>query len=123
MEMRTQELNRVKIMEKSLETSCKRIIKVLDKKIEHLEKSLSEYVDEKSEWSEKRELLISTPGVGNTLVYTILADLPEIGTLNNKEISALVGVAPMNRDSSSWRGKRKIQDGRATSERRSIWQP
>jgi len=114
MEMRTQELNRVKIMGKSLEASCKRIIKVLDKEVERLEKSLSEYVDEQSEWSEKRELLISTPGVGKTLVYTLLADLPEIGTLNNKEIGALVGVAPMNRDSGSMRGKRKIKGGRAT---------
>jgi transposase len=114
LEMRTQELNRVKIMGKGLEASCKRIIKVLDKEVERLEKSLSEYVDEQSEWSEKRELLISTPGVGNTLVYTLLADLPEIGTLNNKEIGALVGVAPMNRDSGSLRGKRKIKGGRAS---------
>lgn len=114
MEMRTQELNRLKIMGKSLEASCKRIIKVLDKEIERMEKSLNEYVDEESEWSEKRELLISTPGVGNTLVYTLLADLPEIGTLNNKEIGALVGVAPMNRDSGSLRGKRKIKGGRAS---------
>jgi len=114
MEMRTQELNRLKIMGKSLEASCKRIIKVLDKEVERLEKSLSEYVDEQSEWSEKRELLISTPGVGKTLVYTLLADLPEIGTLSNKEIGALVGVAPMNRDSGSMRGKRKIKGGRAS---------
>jgi transposase len=114
MEMRTQELNRLKIMGKSLEVSCKRIIKVLDKEIERLEKSLSDYVGEQSEWSEKRELLISTPGVGNTLVYTLLADLPEIGTLNNKEIGALVGVAPMNRDSGSLRGKRKVKGGRAS---------
>jgi len=114
MEMRTQELNRVKIMGKALDASCKRIIKVLDKEIDRLEKSLNNYVDEQSEWSEKRELLISTPGVGNTLVYTLLADLPEIGTLNNKEIGALVGVAPMNRDSGSLRGKRKIKGGRAS---------
>ena len=114
MEIRTQELNRLKIMGKSLEASCKRIIKVLDKEIERLEKSLSQYVDEQSEWSEKRDLLISTPGVGTTLVYTLLADLPEIGTLNNKEIGALVGVAPMNRDSGSMRGKRKIKGGRAS---------
>jgi len=114
MEMRTQELNRLKIMGKSLEASCKRIIKVLDKEVERLEKSLNDYVDEQSEWSEKRELLISTPGVGNTLIYTLLADLPEIGTLNNKEIGALVGVAPMNRDSGSLRGKRKIKGGRAS---------
>jgi transposase len=114
MEMRTQELNRIKIMGKSLEASCQRIIKTLDKEIERLEKALSTYVDEQEEWSEKRELLITTPGVGNTLIYTLLADLPEIGTLSNKQIGALVGVAPMNRDSGSLRGKRKIKGGRAT---------
>ena len=113
-EIRTQELNRLKIMGKRLEASCKRIIKTLDKEIERLEKSLNDYVSEQSEWSEKRELLITTPGVGNTLIYTLLADLPEIGTLNNKEIGKLVGVAPMNRDSGSLRGKRKIQGGRAS---------
>jgi transposase len=47
-------------------------------------------------------------------VYTLLADLPEIGTLNNKQVGALVGVAPMNRDSGSLRGKRKVQGGRAS---------
>jgi transposase len=114
MEIRTQELNRLHIMGKHLESSCKRVIKTLDKEIDRIEKSLNEYVNEESEWSEKRDLLISTPGVGNTLVFTLLADLPEIGTLNNKEIGALVGVAPMNRDSGSMRGKRKIQGGRAT---------
>jgi transposase len=113
-EMRTQELNRLKIMGTSLERSCKQIIKALDKEINRIEKSLSRYVDDQTEWSEKRDLLISTPGVGNTLVYTLLADLPEIGTLNNKEIGALVGVAPMNRDSGSLRGKRKIKGGRAS---------
>ena len=114
MEMRTQELNRQTIMGKSLESSCKRIIKVLDKEIDRLEKSLSNHIDEQTEWSEKRDLLITTPGVGNTLVYTLLADLPEIGTLNNREIGALVGVAPMNRDSGSLRGERKINGGRAS---------
>ncbi len=113
-EIRTQELNRLQIMGKRLEASCKRIIKVIDKEIDRIETLLTEHIDEETEWSQKRELLISTPGVGNTLVFTLLADLPEIGTLNNKEISALVGVAPMNRDSGAMRGKRKVQGGRAT---------
>jgi transposase len=113
-EMRTQEMNRLKIMGKRLEASCKRIIKALDSEVNRLEKSLNTHIDEQSEWAEKRELLITTPGVGNTLVYTLLADLPEIGTLNNKQVGALVGVAPMNRDSGSLRGKRKVQGGRAS---------
>jgi transposase len=63
--------------------------------------------------TEKQTILKSAPGVGDALIYTILADLPELGTLNNREISSLVGVAPMNRDSGRLRGKRRIQGGRA----------
>ncbi len=62
---------------------------------------------------QKKEVLLTVPGVGNTLVYTILADLPEIASLNNKEIASLVGVAPMNRDSGKFRGKRRIKGGRS----------
>jgi transposase len=57
-------------------------------------------------------LLLSAPGVGPALVYTLLADLPELGTLSNKQVAALVGVAPYNRDSGSFRGKRRIKGGR-----------
>jgi transposase len=63
---------------------------------------------------ELNRILDSAPGVGDTQIYTLLADLPEIGTLNNREISALVGVAPMNRDSGKLRGKRRIKGGRAS---------
>ena len=113
MNMRTKELNRIKIMGKAFEVSCKRMIRMFDKEIERMEIQLNKHVVEQEEWSEKKEILLTAPGVGNTLVYTILADLPEIGTLNNKEISALVGVAPMNRDSGKMRGKRRIKGGRS----------
>ncbi|MFL0811643.1 MAG: IS110 family transposase [Agarilytica sp.] len=113
MQMRTQELNRIKIMGKQLEISCKRMIKMFNKEIERVETKLQTHVDQQAEWSEKQTLLASTPGVGNTLIYSILADLPEIGTLNHAQISKLVGVAPLNRDSGKMRGKRRIQGGRA----------
>ena len=113
MNMRTKELNRIKIMGEAFEVSCKRIIRTFDKEIERMENQLNKHVVEQEEWSEKKEILLTAPGVGNTLVYTILADLPEIGTLNNKEIAALVGVAPMNRDSGKMRGKRRIKGGRS----------
>lgn len=113
MNMRTKELNRIKIMGKAFEISCNRMIKMFNKEIERMEIQLNKHVVEQEEWSEKKEVLLTAPGVGNTLVYTILADLPEIGTLNNKEISALVGVAPMNRDSGKLRGKRRIKGGRS----------
>jgi transposase len=65
-------------------------------------------------WREHDEILQSTPGVGPVLSRTLLSHLPELGTLNRKEIAALVGVAPFNRDSGQWRGRRTIWGGRAT---------
>lgn len=114
MEMRTQELNRHKIMGKALESSCDRAIAFFDKEVARMEAKLQKYVAEQSEWSEKQAILLTAPGVGPTLVYTLLADLPEIGTLSNKQAAALVGVAPINRDSGRLRGKRRIQGGRAS---------
>jgi transposase len=114
MNLRTQELNRTKIMGKSLEVSCNRIIRCLDAEIKRMEKKLAKHVEEQADWTEKQLVLKSAPGVGDTLVYTLLADLPELGSLNNKEIASLVGVAPINRDSGRLRGKRRIQGGRAS---------
>jgi transposase len=113
MEMRTQELNRVKIMGKRIERSCLRMIKVFDTEIARIEKQLNKKVEEQSEWAERKAILMSAPGVGDTLAYTLLADMPELGMMNNKQAAALVGVAPINRDSGRFRGKRRIQGGRA----------
>ncbi len=74
--------------------------------IKHMEVRLARHVEQQTEWTEKQTLLKSAPGVGDTLIYTLLADLPELRTLNNREITALVGVAPFNRDSGKMRGKR-----------------
>lgn len=114
MSLRTQEMNRLGIMGKAFEPSCRRLIKCFDLEVARIEKKLSKHIEEQADWAEKQTLLKSAPGVGDTLVYTILADLPEIGTLTNKEIGALVGVAPINRDSGKLRGKRRIQGGRAS---------
>ena len=111
--LRTQEKNRQKIMGKALAVSCKRIIRCLDSEIQRIEKRLAKHVEQQAEWTEKQTILKSAPGVGDALIYTLLADLPELGALNNREISSLVGVAPINRDSGRLRGKRRIQGGRA----------
>lgn len=113
MGLRTQELNRIKIMGKAFEVSCRRIIRTLDAEIVRMEKRLATHVQDQAEWTDKQFLLKTAPGVGDTLIYTLLADLPELGTLSNKEIAALVGVAPINRDSGKLRGKRRIRGGRA----------
>ena len=112
--LRTQELNRLKIMGEVLEASIKRIIRAFDAEIIRIEKRLSKHVEDQAQWAEKQSILKSAPGVGDTLVYTLLGDLPELGTLNNREIGKLVGVAPINRDSGKLRGKRRIQGGRAS---------
>jgi transposase len=110
--MRTKELNRVKIMGKALEVFCMRIIRTLDLEIARMEKLLDRLIENESEWAEKKALLKTAPGIGDTMVYTLLADLPELGTMTNKQAAALVGVAPMNRDSGKMKGKRRIQGGR-----------
>jgi transposase len=110
--LRTQETNRRYIMGSALETSCKRIIHHINAEIDRIESRLAKQVEKHGEWTAKQTLLKTTPGVGNTLVYTLLADLPELGSLTHKQIGALVGVAPMNRDSGKFKGKRRVQGGR-----------
>lgn len=113
-EMRTKEYNREKIMGTKVQRSCNRIIKLLNQEIEWTEKNLAKAVEQQEEWSQRREILLSMPGVGDTLVFTLLADLPELGELSNKQIAALTGLAPMNRDSGNLKGKRRIKGGRHT---------
>ena len=112
MNVRTIELNRKQVMGKALEASCNRVLKVLDQEVARLEKQLDQAIAEQAEWAEKKELLKTVPGIGDTMVYTLLADLPELGSMNNKQAAALVGVAPLNRDSGKLRGKRRIKGGR-----------
>lgn len=114
MEMRTMELNRQKQFAAGPASSCKRVITMLEKEVSLVEKALDRAIEEVAEWKERKALLTSVPGVGNTLVYTLLSDMPELGELNHKQIAALTGVAPFNRDSGSLRGKRRIHGGRAS---------
>lgn len=112
MQMRTQELNRLPLMSKALAKSCQRIIRTLEKEVAGIEATLDKRIAQQSDWAEKKALLKTAPGIGDTMVYTLLADLPELGSLRNKEVAALVGVAPFNRDSGRMRGKRRIRGGR-----------
>jgi transposase len=113
MGIRTQELNRIKIMGEAFEASCRRVIACCDEEVADLEQQLEHYVQQQAEWSERKAILKSAPGVGDTLAYTLLADLPELGQMNSKQVAALVGVAPFNHDSGKLRGKRRIKGGRA----------
>jgi len=113
--MRTMEKNRRHIMPEALRGGIDRIIEALDEQLAHLEQCVDRAVERHSEWRRKRDLLISMPGIGTVVASTLLGDLPELGTLNRREVAALTGVAPFNRDSGKLRGKRRIRGGRAHS--------
>ena len=112
LEMSTMQKNRLKRMPKSVHKPIQSILKTIKKELEGIDKQLDKLVDGIAEWRQKRDLLLSAKGVGNVLAYTLMSELPELGSLNRKEIAALVGVAPMNRDSGSYQGKRYIRGGR-----------
>lgn len=84
----------------------------LDAAITALDTELTAMIEASDAWREQRALLESVPGVGPVLAVTLLAALPELGTLTHKQVAALVGVAPVNRDSGTRRGRREIWGGR-----------
>ena len=113
--LRTMEKNRRQVMPEALQLSIDRIIKTLDQELAALEQLIDHAVDQHAPSHLKRELLTSMPGIGNCVAATLIGDLPELGSLNRREIAALTGVAPFNRDSGSQRGKRRIRGGRSHS--------
>lgn len=113
-EMMTAERNRRR------QLTGRRLIKGVDRMLAALQKELSELEGDiggsirgTPVWRERDELLRSVPGVGNIVARTLIADLPELGRLDRKQIAALVGVAPLNRDSGKMRGRRTTWGGRA----------
>jgi transposase len=85
----------------------------LEDRIAELDKQLKALVENSAAWQSKAEIMRSVPGVGQVTCFSIIADLPELGTLNRQQISKLVGVAPLNRDSGKYRGSRHICGGRS----------
>jgi len=111
--MLTMEKNRLQVMPAFLGADIRRSIRSLKQQLSKLDEAIQTLSQEVSAWRERRLILESVPGVGTTLSTTLLSDLQELGSLNAKQIAALVGVAPMNRDSGKMRGKRSIRGGRA----------
>jgi len=99
---------------KSVKKSIARLIKVLEKELAELDGDIDGLVRGSAVWREKEDLLASVPGVGNTTARTLLAELPELGTLDRKQIASLAGLAPYTRQSGRWRGKSMIGGGRKT---------
>jgi transposase len=95
--------------------SILRHIKVLEKELPEIDEDIGTLVRGSPVWREKEDLLVSFPGIGNTLARTLLAELPELGNLSRREIASLVGVAPFTRQSGRWRGKSMIGGGRGSA--------
>jgi transposase len=110
---RTSELNRkAKATSKVVRKSLQQNVDHLNKHIRRIDKEIARLVKSNDDWKNKAELLQSAPGIGEVASTTLVAELPELGQLNRQKISALVGVAPYNRDSGQMRGRRTIFGGR-----------
>jgi transposase len=112
-EMITAEKNRLQRARRPVSDHIKDHIAWLEKELDDMDSELLRLIRESPIWREKDDLLRSVPCVGPVLSSTLLADLPELGTLSRKQIAALVGVAPLNHDSGKSRGKRTVWGGRA----------
>ena len=113
-EMMTVERGRRKrLTNRRMIKSIDRLLKALQRELSDLEEDLDDAIRGTPAWRETEDLLKSVPGIGNVTAHTLIADLPELGTLGRKKIAALVGVAPFNRDSGTLRGRRTIWGGRA----------
>jgi transposase len=112
-DMITMEKNRLGSSGVAVRQRIKAHISWLSEELEATNRELETSLKDCPVWKEKEDLLRSFKGVGKVTACTLIADLPELGTLNRKQISALVGVAPLNRDSGTLRGKRTVWGGRA----------
>jgi transposase len=113
-EMIVAERNRLGAASKSVRKRIDAHIRWLEGELGRADKDLDQSIRQSPIWKENEELLRSVPSIGPVISRTVLAELPELGQLNRKQIAALVGVAPLNRDSGTLRGRRAIWGGRAT---------
>lgn len=112
-DMLTAEQNRLRTAAAKLRPSIHAHILWLQQQIEEVEAETDRMISEDEAWRAKQELLTSTPSVGPTTANTLIAKLPELGTVSAREIAALVGVAPFAWDSGQFKGQRRISGGRA----------
>jgi len=111
-EMRTMEKNRMASVPTKVHENIQKNLESLANLLKELDKQLEDEIRNSTIWREKDALLRSTPGVGRVTSFSLIASLPELGKLDRKKIAALVGVAPLNKDSGSSRGKRTTWGGR-----------
>lgn len=113
--MLTAEANREKqVTDRLVRKTINAVRKTLEEQLDQLDDKLQDTIEQTPAWRKKENLLRSVPGVGPQTALAILAELPELGACSRQQIAALVGVAPLNRDSGKYRGQRTTWGGRAT---------
>jgi transposase len=112
-DMLTVEQNHTELAKKEMLDYIETVKQVLQKQLDDLDAQIQELINQTPSLKQKRDLLQSVPGVGKVLSATLVAQVPELGMCNRKEIAALVGLAPFNHDSGRKRGKRMIRGGRS----------
>ena len=112
-QMRTAEQLRRRMAVTAVRRSIDEVIEFLDSQLKELDNDLGQRLRKSPLWRERESLLKSVPGIGPVTIISLLADLPELGTLDRRSIAALVGVAPLSRDSGKFRGTRGCWGGRA----------
>jgi transposase len=109
------ENQRLKRASARMTKSIKRLLKALEKELAEIDQDIDDAIRRSPNWLDKVELMKSVPGIGDQIARTLIAELPELGTLDRRQIAALVGLAPWTRQSGQWRGKSFIGGGRAAA--------
>lgn len=113
LQMSTAEKNRLVLSPRWTKKDIQAHIEWLGKELDKVNRELQKLIKKSPLWREKDEILQSVKGVGPALSITLISELPELGALSRKKIAALVGIAPLNRDSGKYRGRRIIWGGRS----------
>jgi transposase len=101
-------------LDRRLAKSIGRLKKALEKELAEIDAAIDDHVRGSPAWRVKEELLVSVPGIGPTIARTLIAELPELGSLDRREIASLAGLAPWTRQSGQWKGKSFIGGGRCS---------
>lgn len=107
------EINRLEMASLAVTKSINDHVRTLERALERIDKDLDRAIANNPIWKDSEQRMRSVPGIGPVSSHTLLAELPELGTLDRKQIASLAGIAPFNRDSGSLKGRRSIWGGRA----------
>ena len=112
--VKAEQQRKKRLTNKRLLGSIARLLKALQKELSEIDAEIDESMRGSPAWRDKEDLLASVPGVGPVIARTLIAELPELGTLDRRQVAALAGLAPWTRQSGQWKGKSFIGGGRAS---------